>query len=337
MDCSHLNMLLPVAPDGAPDPWARVLAHLGDDTTAIVRRLNLRPTHVSRLHNHPYHILIRLSTPDAHYILRIAPDRDLTNEVLFARTIAQHHMPGARLVLHDLTRSTMPYDYLIEGHIGGEQGDTLLTAAQQSPSERITSDLYDVARQTGVLLRQLHRITMPGWGRPTRSGRWLTPDWTTVLLLQHNQHAPDVVAAQLFDPDERAVMHDLLHHICWDDVQPRLLHGAVSPHTVRFTRGEVCRVAALTDPGAIIAGDPLFDVAWGMHPTYPRAWQQGLLAGYTTTMPLAPPERHRLDMLTVIAAYWHTCHAYSLGQPHQPARDETLRRLHAYLALSPTR
>ncbi len=69
-----------------------------------------------------------------------------------------------------------------------------------------------------------------------------------------------------------------------------MIHGAVEPSRALVTVGESVQLEALTRPGEIVGGDPLFDLAHATLPRHPAAFQQGLLEGYSAAGPLAPEQ-----------------------------------------------
>lgn len=300
------------------DAWNRVLSRLGDYTSIIMRALNMRPRQVILLSQTRQHILVRISTPGEHLVLRIAPEGHLIREVFFGRTMAAHYLPAARIIHYDLNRALVPFDYTIEHYVCGigiQQIDTpyLLRAA---------------ARQVGRALGRMHRVQVPGWGNPTAAGRWLIADWQSVLAYLHERLAPLSMAALVFSEAEQAAVAEALTSPLLLDVQPRLIHGAMGPQAARCTIGEHVHLEALIDPGSVVAGDAMLDLAWGLNPAYPDDWRSGLLEGYTAVAPLSSTERERLRLLRLLTCYWDTCQRYALAEPHEPVYEHVLTLLH---------
>ncbi|NJO06240.1 MAG: aminoglycoside phosphotransferase family protein [Chloroflexaceae bacterium] len=323
MDYTSLNRY--TAPGRGYTPaWTRVLSRLGDDTALIVSRLNIRPIE-ARLHSQTNrHVLVRISTHTQHLILRIAPEVDLVNEVTFGKVMLRYNLPTPHIIHADLERKLVPFDYTLEQYIGGTPASTLATPQHQHL-------LYDLARQTGRILRRLHRVSMPGWGRPSGTGRWLTKDWATVLQSLHERMAPLSVAVLLFSDEQQAAIARMLTSLPLTNpayVQPRLLHGALRPETICCTVSEdTVRLETFSDPGTIIAGDSMIDLALALDPTYPQAWRTGLYEGYTGAMPLTEQEQLRLHDLHVLVAYWSACQNYAYARPHQAAYAAVLAAL----------
>lgn len=315
----HLNAYTVPGSTGYNDAWSRVLSRLGEYTGMIMRALNMRPAEVSLLAQTHAHILVRVSSPGEHLVLRIAPEGHLIREVFFGRTMAQHHLPAAPIVYADLKRSVVPFDYTLERYICG-------VGAHQIDS-RAPHLLRPAARQAGRILRRMHRVAMPGWGMPSAAGRWLIPDWPAVLAYLHETQSPLSTAALVFDEAQQQAIAAALEHLAALDVQPRLVHGAFAPQSTRYTIGEHIQLEAFVDPGSVVAGDGLLDLAWGLSPAYPDDWRAGLLAGYAAVTPLSAAEQQRLRLLRLLTCYWSTCQRYARAEPHEQTYAQVLALL----------
>lgn len=328
MNYADLNRSWLPSTTGYSEAWERVLSRLGDYVQTIARSLNLRPTEVVWFGQTNQHLLVRLSTAANYFVLRIAPETDLINEVFFGRLMNQAGLPAARLIHHDLRRTLVPFDYLLEGYVCGS------SAAQLDPEAH---QLYAVAHRTGQVLRQIHRIKVGGWGRPNAQGRWPQPDWPTVLEQLQVDFAPLSVATLLFSETEQQAVANLLSEPLLADVQPCLLHGAPGPQVVRLTQGEHVHLEALVNPGRVVAGDGLIDLALALSPVYPQAWRSGVLDGYSRMIPLTGAEHTRIERLQIITGYWMACRAYAAAEPHEAIHQQTLALLETYQTVSAER
>ncbi len=319
MQYEYLNRFIKPGSASYTEAWTRVLSRLGEYTDIILRGLNMRPTDVHVLAQTNQHILVRLSTPAEHLVLRIAPESSLVCELFFNRTMSEQRLPAARIVQHDLRRSLVPFDYMLERYVCG------------IPAGHIEAQhaylLRAVARQAGRLLRRMHRVRVPGWGSPTVNQRWLLPDWQAVLLELHQQRAPLAMAALLFDESEQAALEALAAHVAGLVTTPYLMHGAFGPAAARCTIGDHVQLEAIVEPGAVVAGDGLLDLACGLDPSFPAEWCSGLYEGYTGTAPLTASERQRLPLLQLLTCYWSTCQRYARAEPHTAACDRTRQLL----------
>lgn len=321
MDYSQLNHYIPPSAEGLSEAWKRVMGRLGDYTALVARALNLRPTAVALQAQTESQLLVRLTVDGRHLILRVAPEDDLAAYVYFVRSAVGQRVPAPQIIQRDLTRTMVPFAYTLEHYVAG------------APAAAIAAPhlLRGAALQAGRALRRLHRVTVPGCGRPTPAGRWPTQSWRVCLRQIGAQLAPPPSDTLLFSEAERAAIAGLLDDRRLDCAQPGLLHGAFGPQAVRCTAADYVHLEALVDPGRVVGGDGLFDLACGMSPAHPAPWAEGLLEGYVGAAPLSPAEAERLPLLRLLVCYWGACRRYMRGEDHAPDYAEA-RRLLAPLA-----
>ncbi len=287
------------------DAWRRVLTRLGDYTAIITQALNMRPRAVAFLDQTPRHVLVRIQMPRDNVVLRIAPEGHLATEVFFGRTMTSHNLPAARVLHTDSTRTHAPFDYTIESYIGGITTDQLETVPL----------LRGVARQVGRTLRRMHGIAAPGWGAPGPTGRWPVEAWDTLIKRMHQTRALESVVRTLFTEDEQQAIVAIRDELAATSPPPCFTHGAVAPHTARCTVGEHVQLEALIDPGPIVGGDGLLDLALALSPDYPEAWRTGVYEGYTALIPLRKAEQERLNQWHMLVGYWYVCERAFRGLP----------------------
>jgi hypothetical protein len=82
--------------------------------------------------------------------------------------------------------------------------------------------------------------------------------------------------------------------------QPCVIHGAVEPARAIVTIGDTVQLEALTRPGELVGGDPMFDLAHGLLPRHPAAFRQGLLEGYGAAGPLDAQQEGRMRRLSLL-------------------------------------
>lgn len=322
MDYSHLNHYVPPVAEGVSDAWQRAMERLGDYTALVVRATNLRPTAVILYGQTEQHLLVRLSTPGEHLILRIAPEDDLAAHVYFTRTMSGQQLPSPRIIQRDLSRTLVPFAYTLEAFVPG-----VLAADLEEPHL-----LRGAGRQAGRALRRMHRVSAPGAGRPNPAGRWANRCWAVALRQIGVQMAPPPTDALIFGEAEQAAVDALLADSRLEGGPTTLMHGDFGPGATRCTSGLHIHLEAIVEPGRCVGGDGLFDLASGLCAVYPKPWREGLLDGYTSSAPLNDAERERLPLLRLLSAYWIACRRYMRAQPHEAARDEVLRLLDEVVA-----
>jgi hypothetical protein len=305
---SLLNREVPADDPTCSDARRRVHARLGEYAALIVAPLNLRPTAATLLAADDERIEVRVSTPGAHIVLVIAPDGDLAAEIFYLRMLAEKFLPVPRLIAHDLTCTLVPFTYAIESYAGGAPLDRL----DNGPLMRVA------ARQVGRTLRRAHQIAAPGFGRPTTTGRWPARGWRETLAAWLAQRETPARAAEVLGAGALAALWAAtLDHPSLVVEGPRVIHGAVEPARALVTTGESAQLEALARPGAIVGGDPLFDLAYGTLPRHPAAFRQGLLEGYSASGPLASDQEQRLGRLRLLL---HVADTLWLAEPEAMER-----------------
>jgi hypothetical protein len=271
----------------------RLMARLGEFTEMLAGPLKIRPTGATLLSFDSERVEVRISASDTSVILVIAPEGDLAPELFFLRSLAQRNLPARRVIECDLSRTLVPFTYVIESHVGGSLLDP------DAPD----TDLLTAARQLGRALWRVHQLPAPGFGWPTIHGRWVAHTWREALLrwLGRDQIAERARALLGAERAERlwAATRD---HAELQHPEPAVLHGAVMPECAIVTAADsMVRLEALTRPGPLVAGDPLFDLALGTQPVYPAAFRRGLLDGYVSAAgPLNRAQERRLRRLRLL-------------------------------------
>lgn len=301
--------------------WRRVLRNLGGYTAAIVRQLNLRPQEVRLLEETPSYVAVRVSTAQEHLILRFAPEGDFGAEVYYNRAMQKLFIPAPLVIQYDPSASYVPCPYLVESYIGGRRAD------QIEEEER----LWAGARQLGRTLRRIHRTSSPGFGYPLKHESWSHQSWRSALATLFNTSGAAIYAPLLLSEKQWACFKAAtLDSPLLDIEQARLIHGAIRPASLVCTPGEHVQFQALLQPGPLIGGDPLYDLACGLLPTHPEAFRAGLLEGYSALNALTAEEEQRLDRLLMFVCFSDACRHYAHGLDHSILLASTLARLERY-------
>ena len=259
-----------------------VLARLGEYAELIVRPLNMRPTSAALIDATTGRIWVRVGNPTAHVMLVIAPVGDLAGEAFFLRALVRRGLQAPQLLDQDLTCAVVPFSYLI----------TSYTAGVRLSQVEDTAHIRLAARQIGRQLRQVHQVPAPAFGRPLATGRWPGLPWHDTLARWLHENGCRARLEAVLDPSLLARLlavtleHPELHH-----EQPMVIHGALEPATALVSVSDTVALEAIIEPGAIIGGDPFFDLALALTPSRPAAFRQGLLEGYLSFGAL--PEQSR--------------------------------------------
>jgi hypothetical protein len=286
---AHLN--LAVSQAGA-DARGSMLSQLGEYTSRIVGPLNMRPTAAALVAAEHDRVEVRVSSAGNHVLVVLAAADALAGEVFVLRSLAQKRLPAPRLIAHDLSCGVVPHAWTVLSHVSG----TPLAAVVDDALLRLG------ARQLGRALRRLHQLPAPGFGQPRASGRWQTRSWREVLSIwlarrDARQRAVDVLGAER----AAALWTATVEHSLLECHEPRALHGAPGPEHALVTGADASmHLEALVRPGSIVAGDPLFDLAYGLLPRYPQTFRHGLVEGYLASGPLGSGQEQRLARLRLL-------------------------------------
>jgi hypothetical protein len=273
------------------DVRRRVLGRLGEYASLAISPLNLRPTAAALLREDDQRVELRISTPSSHVVLVIATDGDLTPEVFWLRALAATNLPIPRLIAHDLSLNTLPFAYALESYIGGSPLEWL----EDGPRMRV------LARQAGRTLRRSHQVAAPGYGRPALNGRWPAESWPAALNGWLTRRETLARAEEVLGLECAVALIDAtIDHPALAGVRPCVIHGAVEPARMIVTVGDTMQLEALTRPGELVGGDPLFDLAHGLLPRHPATFRQGIFEGYSASGPLDAEQEARLRRLSLL-------------------------------------
>jgi aminoglycoside phosphotransferase (APT) family kinase protein len=225
-------------------------------------------------------------------VVVVGPDADIAGEIFWIRRLSANATPAARLIRADVSGSLAPFSYIIFAHTGG-----IPLAAIEDPTL-----IKVAARAVGRTMRRIHQIPAPAFGRPSPADRWPLHGWQEVLRVWLEQSSALQYAADWLGPPLLAdVLAQTLEHADIVCVEPRMIHGAIGPQRVLVSTGESIQLEVISRPGALIAGDPLLDVAQALLPTQTPAFRQGFLEGYAAAGPLDPAQRQKLRRLGIVA------------------------------------
>jgi aminoglycoside phosphotransferase (APT) family kinase protein len=313
MRYGELNRANVVGDTRYAEAWRMLLPHLGDYVAVVVRALNLRPQVVSLLAETSEYVLLRIKLPSDQVVLKLAPGGDLSGEAFFCRALAGKPLPTPRLIHQDLTCGLVPCPYLVSSYHGGVGADALTATHEQRA----------LGRQLGRALRQIHRVDAPAFGNPGTRGRWQNHSWPATLALLHASSGAAVFTPLLFSEQEWAALRAAtLDHPALAISAPRLIHGGLRLDRLRCTLGDATvRLEVVVDPGPVVGGDPLLDLACALVPMHPEPFRTGLREGYGT---LLPGDERRLARLRVLTSLWDACRHYAAGHDCDLARQATL-------------
>lgn len=215
----------------------------------------------------------------------------LASEIAFLRQSAIKKLTTPQIITADITYNLIPVGVLVCTHNAGVS----LCDLEDETMQRIG------ARQVGRLLRSIHTQKMPGWGAPSVMNAWDMPNWRDALRKWLNMVTPiqDYTSTAMKTATYR-LWHELISDEYLASVQPVCIHGDVECQNIYVTIQNHVQLEGLVRPGFLVAGDAMFDLASIMRGSVSVAVRQGVIEGYTSTIPLRTDEVARIKRLTVL-------------------------------------
>lgn len=248
--------------------------------------------------------VVEVASSKGKLIIKLSPYDDLAAEPYFYETLRRYGLPVPEVVAADFTRRTIPFMYEIFEHLDGADVDHLTL----SQHERAGSII-------GGAMRRMHRIEMPGFGHPMPDASWSHANFADALMDEYFNEAEVGVAVQVFDPNEIDQVGQILARADFSVSQARLIHCDAGRGNFLFTVGTEPELKAIIDPGGIIGGDPLWDLAIATNDF--DSFGKGVREGYVSEGPdLAVSESRSLRIYHLLSLYWSTCWHVRAKQDH---------------------
>ncbi|NBU63398.1 MAG: aminoglycoside phosphotransferase family protein [Chloroflexia bacterium] len=275
----------------AVSAWQRaILSRLHDYVALVIHPFKLRVRTLALQQIFPQRIEVRVTGTSVVTVV-FAPSELLAGEVAFLRACALKQLPVPKIIHVDISYNFLPVGFVLYNHITG----TVVADVTDATLQR------QAARQVGRTLRVLHALPMAGWGWPTTTQKWELRDWRSVLKRWFNETAG---IERLRSPAAVAILARFWREIIQDDIiekiNPCCIHGNLHMQHVYVTVHSHVQLEGVVRPGIIVAGDPMFDLAATMRTTNSLAFRQGIIEGYTATVPLRPEEILRIKQLAVV-------------------------------------
>jgi len=308
------NLALAENKAGRSAAYADITAHLPRYVGAVLGRIGIHPQAVTVLESET-NVTLRVDAASGSVVVKISPwPDDLFVSTTFFQRLAGSGLPLPHVLLLDDSRATLPYDVQV---LAWMEGTDLRDLPQRLHGE--------AGVVLGRALRTIHGVRTEGFGSPCPGGGWSAPTWRTALRPTYDLDAGP--GAPLFSAQERQAIEEMVFDTGAMEIsQPHLIHGDVVPNNAlfRLEDGHV-RLAGIIDPGGIVGGDPMFDLAGGT--STGDVFGRGLWEGYTHGHPLTAHDEYRYRRLLLLssygAAWWH----YTNGADYQAWKARTLATL----------
>jgi Ser/Thr protein kinase RdoA (MazF antagonist) len=292
--------------------YGDIVAHLDDYLRRLLRCLDIRPCGACVLESETT-VAVRVWGVEGTYLIKISPTRgDLFVSDYFYARLAEWGLSVPRVLLHDDTATLIPYEAQVLTWLDGVDLRGVPQALHRPAGTLV-----------GRFLRTLHQIPADGFGTPYPIGGWSVSSWLDAL--RHDYRYRHDVAHAVFTPAQV----DVIEAATFDNARlaigrPHLIHADVNPANVLFrTEGDTVHLVALIDPGPIVGGDPLFDLAGATNDR--DAFGSGVWDGYTEGAPLAHDEEYRYRQLLLLSYYWTACWQYDTGHDYRERKAWALQ------------
>lgn len=267
-----------------------LLNRLSDYVALVIKPFKLRVRTIVIQHVVAQRIEVKVSGTSVVMIV-FAPSEQLAGEIAFLRTCAIKQLPVPRIIHADVSYDVLPVGFVVYNHITG----TPVCDVEDTTLQRMS------ARQVGRTLRVMHTLPMNGWGWPNPSQKWQLNDWRSAV----KQWFGETTAYEQFKSKlALATFERFWQNIILDDIMknisPVCLLGNLQMANVYVTVHSHVQLEGVVRPGVIVAGDPMFDLAATMRTATSLAFRQGIIEGYTATIPLSADEVTRIKRMAIV-------------------------------------
>ena len=157
---------------------------------------------------------------------------------------------------------------------------------------------YIIAKIIGQNLTKLHKIKVSNFGT-RKNNNWTNKSWLDVLN-NYSGINNTKITSTLFTKNEITKITKITKDPEMNIKKPVLIHGDTSTSNFIYVKNYQKPITFI-DPGNIIGGDPMFDLAYAAIPIE-SDFYNGLKAGYESEKTMTSKENYRLDRLKLICA-----------------------------------
>ncbi len=241
------------------------------------------------------------------YVIKICTNDRLFAEVFWRKKLCDNKLNVPRQICVDYSKKEIGYMYEVLEFIDGVHINSKV-------SEEIQ---YRGAHLTGQELRKHHNIAVSGFESVDCDGKWTKKTWIETLQNYLGIRQRHKCALELFTQKEIDRICDYAIHDKMMDIQnPKLIHGDIGYNNLIYTP-EKDKIYFL-DPGRIIGGDPIFDLAYASMPWAKGLFFRGIMDGYEKEKPLTSEEAHRFRKLRLICLVSNALELYLKKRKYNP-------------------
>lgn len=305
---SNIRSLKP----GFDEKYYQIYQNLDDYVEKILNQVGVTVLSVSRLPGET-NVNVRVKSRNGEYVIRISCwRRELLVSNVFYNTAYSRGIPVPEVVLYDDSCSVIPFEYQVVKFVESESVDK--------------SQVRNAGKALGSTLRKLHSISMHGFGTPIDLERWKHASWLELLSKVYLHSDFMKARTAVYSKKEVAQIEKMtFENGSLEISDPKLIHGDVSINNCLFHQViSGMKLCALIDPGTIISGDPMFDMAMALNNE--DEFSEGVKDGYDLSA-LTKEDAYRLERLRILCSYWTSCYVHETGGDVSKWKKMTLERL----------
>ncbi len=246
------------------------------------------------------------------------PEVVLVSEKLATDVARRHGVPTNEIIYVDISRRHVPFDFQIQKAVPG------LDLEDHFSGDKATYD--KMSFQLGTMLAKLHQANLPGFGRfdqAALAGELRGSEKTNYdyIMLDVQAELGELAQGNYISLDQAEAIIEYYNQRkeIINIARASLVHYDVADHNLMFQKD---RITGLIDWEAIVASDPVLDIAscptWKTH--YPRI--EKLLEGYRSVAELPDDFDERYDVYRLRTLLWKTvfCHKAGILTPERLKR-----------------
>ncbi len=293
---------------GYTENYYRIMENLKDIFAEIVNKANidLEDANLMETGYTNVSILVR-DTNKQKYLMKISADDRLFAEIFWYKKVYENEINVPKIIISDYSKKEIPFMYEVLEFIEGIHTNNKVSLELQ----------YKGAYLVGQELRQLHKIPVDGFGTIDTNGKWTKRTWTEALKEFLDIRTKDKSALEIFTKKQIDKIYDyFLYDKKMEVRDPKLIHGDIGDDNFIYTPKE--NKITFLDPGSLIGGDPIFDLAYSSIPWSRKAFFKGIREGYEKEKLLTDEEEYRFERLKLICLFFAAVELYKKKWEYKP-------------------
>ncbi|MCK5699447.1 MAG: aminoglycoside phosphotransferase family protein [Candidatus Aenigmarchaeota archaeon] len=286
----------------------RIVENLCDIFTKIISKSKIKANSYTVVEKGNMSVCLQVTDYSGQkYLIKICTNDRLFAETFWRKNLYENKLNVPKSIYIDCSKKDIGYMYEILEFIEGIHINTSISEELQ----------YSGAYLIGQELRRHHNIAVSGFESVDCDGRWTKKTWIETLQDYLGIRQRHKCALELFTQKEIDRIYDYAIHDKMMDIQnPKLIHGDVGYNNLIYTP-EKDKIYFL-DPGRIIGGDPIFDLAYASMPWAKGLFFRGIMDGYEKEKPLTSEEAHRFRKLRLICLVSNALGLYLKKREYNP-------------------